>query len=110
MFWLNLAHAGTFMPPDGTKLAEHYDALYKFLLWAAFIFLLRLVDLFWLIVPAFYPNEIHIHWLDIVVPITLGGGWIALLVRQLARKPLLPLHDPHLQEIVEHEQKEFVSP
>jgi len=37
MFWLNLAHASTFMPPEGTKLAEQYDTLYKFLLWASFI-------------------------------------------------------------------------
>jgi len=77
---------------------------------AVLIFFVRLVDLFWLIMPAFYPNGIHIHWLNIAVPIALGGGWIALFVRQLARKPLLPLHNPHLQEIVKSEQKEFVSP
>ena len=89
-----------------SRLVKRSIALLSIL--ALLIFFIRWVDLFWLIVPAFYPNEIHLHWLDITTTIALGGGWIALFVRQLARKPLLPLYDPHLQEIVEHEQKEFV--
>jgi hypothetical protein len=77
---------------------------------ALLILFVRLADLFWLIMPAFYPNEIHFHWLDLVIPIAMGGGWIAVFVRQLAGKPLLPLHDPHLQEIVHEQKEEFASP
>jgi cytochrome c oxidase subunit II len=37
MFWPSIAHASTFMPPQGTKIAAHFDTLYMFLLWASFI-------------------------------------------------------------------------
>lgn len=78
---------------------------------AGLIILMRLVDLYWLIIPAFYPNEIHVHWLDLVLPIAIGGLWIAVFVRQVARKSLLPLVGPHLQEIVTHEpHEEYASP
>ncbi|MBI1881548.1 MAG: hypothetical protein HYR94_25485 [Chloroflexi bacterium] len=64
---------------------------------------MRLVDLFWLIVPAFHPSGLHFHWLDVVLPIGMGGLWLAVFTRQLAGKPLLPRHDPRLQEMLAHE-------
>jgi hypothetical protein len=64
---------------------------------------MRLVDLFWLVVPAFHPTGLHLHWLDVVMPIALGGIWLATFAWQLTGKPLLPLHDPRLQEVVAHE-------
>ena len=45
---------------------------------AALIFFTRLVDLFWLITPAFFPQGVHIHWLDLVILIAIGGGWMAV--------------------------------
>jgi hypothetical protein len=71
---------------------------------AGLIFVVRLADLIWLIVPAFYPEGFHIHWLDGAILIALGGGWITLYLRQLAGKPLLPRNDPLLQEVTKHEQ------
>ena len=58
------------------------------------ILLMRLVDLFWIISPAFHPTEGGLHWLDLVAPVALGGIWLAAFLRQLRRHPLLPLHDP----------------
>jgi hypothetical protein len=69
---------------------------------AALIFFTRLVDLYWLITPAFFPQGVHIHWLDLVLLIAIGGGWAAVFLRQRAGKSPLPRHDPHLGEI--HEQ------
>jgi len=37
MFWPSIAHANTFMPVQGTKIAQHVDSLYSFLVWASFI-------------------------------------------------------------------------
>ena len=37
MFLLNMAEASTFMPVQGTKIAQHFDSLYSFLLWASAI-------------------------------------------------------------------------
>lgn len=63
---------------------------------AVLILCVRLVDLFWLIMPAFYPDGLHVHWLDPVLVIAMGGGWIAVFIWQWMGKPSLPLHDPHL--------------
>lgn len=37
MFWPSVAQASTFMPPQASKIAEQYDTLYAFLVWASFI-------------------------------------------------------------------------
>lgn len=78
---------------------------------AGVVLAMRFVDLFWLIVPAFGPGGhstsaeahagLHVHWLDIAAVAGLGGIWLALYIWQLKRRPLLPLHDPHLLEVLE---------
>lgn len=70
---------------------------------AGLLFCVRLIDLFWLLVPAFYPTGFHLHWLDGVLVVAIGGGWLAFFVNEWARKPLLPHHDPHLGERDEHQ-------
>jgi hypothetical protein len=70
---------------------------------AVFMICMRLVDLFWLVVPAFHQTGLHLHWLDLAAPIAIGGIWLAVFAWLLAGKPLLPLHDPALQEILHHE-------
>ncbi len=69
---------------------------------AGAIMVMRFIDLFWVIVPAFYPTGFHIHWMDIAAPIGLGGLWLAMFIWQLGERPLLPLHDPNLQEAIAH--------
>lgn len=69
---------------------------------AVFVFFIRFIDIFWMIKPAFYPEGFYIHWLDIVVPITIGGFWIAFFLWRLRQRPLLPLHDPRFEEAVVH--------
>jgi hypothetical protein len=81
---------------------------------AVFVIVMRVVDLFWLIGPlehaeggrlAEYTGEpavLHLHWLDAVTPIALGGFWVALFLWQLRSRPLLPLGEPYLAEALEH--------
>jgi hypothetical protein len=61
---------------------------------AAGILVVRLVDLFWLIAPAFHTEGFHLHWLDLALPIGLGGLWLATFVGRLKRRPLLAERDP----------------
>ena len=68
---------------------------------ALLILFMRSVDLFWHIMPAFY-DTVHIHWLDFLMPIGMGGIWLSLFIRQLKRKPLVALHDPRFQEAPAH--------
>jgi hypothetical protein len=58
---------------------------------------MRFIDLFWLIIPAFYPDGFYLHWMYIVAPLSVGGIWLAMFIRQLGERPLLPLHDPNLR-------------
>jgi hypothetical protein len=65
---------------------------------AAVVILLRLVDLFWLVEPAFYRRGVGLHWLDFAALLCLGAFWLAAFVRQLRARPLLPLRDPYAEE------------
>ena len=61
------------------------------------------LELFWLVVPAFHPASLHLHWLDIVASIGVGGVWIAVYVQQLRGYALLPVNDPRLPRLAPHE-------
>ena len=61
---------------------------------AAGILVVRLIDLFWLIAPALHAEGFHLHWLDLVLPIGLGGLWLATFLGLLKRRPLLAERDP----------------
>ncbi|MBI4487135.1 MAG: hypothetical protein HY655_14115 [Acidobacteria bacterium] len=58
----------------------------------------RLLDLFWLIAPEFHPRGISVSWLDIVLPLSLGGIWTGCFIWQLRGRAILPLHDPEFDE------------
>ena len=61
---------------------------------AAMIFVMRLIDYFWLIMPAFNMGQLKFHWMDVAAPLAIGGIWVALFLWQLKGEPLIPLHDP----------------
>ncbi len=62
---------------------------------ACWMLFMRLVDIFWIIVPTFERN-IPFSLLDAAVLIGIGGVWLSVFVSRLKNKPLLPLHDPRL--------------
>jgi hypothetical protein len=57
----------------------------------------RLVDVFWIVEPSFFPERIHMHWVDIAAILALGGLWCALYFWQLRAHPLIPARDLQLQ-------------
>jgi hypothetical protein len=69
---------------------------------AVFLIVMRLVDLFWIVMPGYHRSGFHIHWLNISVPLALGGIWVAAYLRQLQARPLLPLQAPNLAEAIHH--------
>ncbi len=82
---------------------------------AFWIFLMRFVDIYWIIMPAFRPKEVGLHFLDIAMQVAFGGIWIYFFTVQLKKCPLLPLNDQrmtaalaksgghgHQEEAVEH--------
>lgn len=65
---------------------------------AGLVFVGRLVDLYWLIVPAFYPDGVHFHWLDLALWVAIGGMWCTLFSWLWTGKAPVALHDPHVHE------------
>jgi hypothetical protein len=74
----------------------------KLVLIAGLIFLMRFIDLYWLIVPEFNRGHLKIEWMSLAAPIAFGGLWIAFFIWQLRLRPLLPINDPYLEEAIEH--------
>jgi hypothetical protein len=70
---------------------------------ALVLVLARLIDVYWLVMPAFSPDRLTIGWLDLVTPAAIGGFWLAVFAWQLKRYPLLPAHDRRLIEEAEAE-------
>jgi hypothetical protein len=69
---------------------------------AAILLAVRMLDMAWMIGPAFHPGRLAFHWMDVVAPVAVGGIWLALFLRYLASRPLLPLKDPFLMESIDH--------
>ena len=67
---------------------------------AAAMLVIRLLDVFWTVKPAFDHGGLRFHWLDWGLLAAMGGIWVAVFFWQLKRKPLLPLHDPWLREVL----------
>ena len=67
---------------------------------AAFVMAMRVLDLFWLIVPSVPDAGPHVVWLSVVMPLALGGLWMAGFFDQLRRRPLLPVGDPQLDAML----------
>jgi hypothetical protein len=71
---------------------------------AVWMLVMRLVDLFWQVEPAYVDNRhFGFFWLYLAVPATLFGFWLSLFVGELRKRPLLPFNDPHLAEHFAHE-------
>jgi len=69
---------------------------------AIFIFLIRFVDLYWLIIPEFNRGHFRFEWLSVISWIAFGGLWVAFFFWQLRLRPLLPVNDPYFEEAIEH--------
>ena len=72
---------------------------------AAAILFMHWLDILWIVAPSFYPARFHLHWLDIVAPVGIGGLWLAAFIGYLKARSLLPLHDPRFAEVLEQVQE-----
>jgi hypothetical protein len=69
---------------------------------AAGLVVMSVVDIFWLTVPAFERAGPEFHMTDWLAMVGVGGLWVWQFAAQLKGRPLLPLHDPRLREIMQH--------
>ena len=94
---------GHFALPFALLLSRDLKRNFKFLAGiAVFVLLMRFVDLYWLVAPDFTKGPFHPSWMDLAAPVGLVGIWLSYFLTQLEKRPLMPLHDPELQEALEH--------
>jgi hypothetical protein len=71
------------------------------------ILAINFLTLIWQIIPAFPPQGLLDHWLDLVAAVIawagVGGVWLAAFFWQLDRMPLVPLADPIAAEANPHD-------
>src|SRR5438094_6905720 len=65
---------------------------------ALLVLVMRYLDVFWWIEPAFSDGVYFYVLVDIAALAGLGGIWIWHFLNQLGKLPLLPLHEPGLVE------------
>jgi hypothetical protein len=61
---------------------------------ALWMILVRILDVFWIVAPAFRQKGLEVYWTDIVALIGIGGIWLSFFIRNLKSRPLLADHDP----------------
>ncbi|HEY3770000.1 MAG TPA: hypothetical protein VGN44_15100 [Candidatus Angelobacter sp.] len=74
------------------------------------VLFMRMVDLFWLTAPNFYPGGVqggleNFHLLDaamyVICPIGMGGIWLFFFYQRLSKRSLMPVNDPEFAEMLE---------
>ncbi|MGO9088997.1 MAG: hypothetical protein ACLQBK_27655 [Candidatus Sulfotelmatobacter sp.] len=90
-----------FAVPFAILLSRSFKRDIRRLVWLAiWLMLMRFVDLFWIIEPNF-SQTFKLTVADVVVPIAIGGLWLAYFFRNLGSLPLLPAYDPSAGEVLE---------
>ena len=69
---------------------------------AALLLVMSMVDIFWLITPAFNHDGPLFHSTDWLAILGIGGLWLWRYASELQGRPLLPLNDPRLKALMQH--------
>ncbi len=64
---------------------------------AALLFIVHIVDSYWLVMPALHRDGLAVSWQDFAAPIGIGGLWLAFFLSRLKAAPVLPQQDPGMQ-------------
>jgi hypothetical protein len=64
---------------------------------AALLFVMHIVDTYWMVMPSLHQNGVSLSWLDFTAPIGVGGLWVSYFLWRLKSAPLLPKNDPGMQ-------------
>ncbi len=68
------------------------------LVWVAgWMILMRIVDIYWIVVPTFERTGSVFRLLDVALILALGGIWLSFFFRRLKTTSILPAHDPRIE-------------
>jgi hypothetical protein len=74
-----------------TRIKRNPRGLRVLALW---IILMRVLDVFWIVEPAFRQRGLEVYATDLFALIGLGGIWLAYFISNLKSRPLLASRDP----------------
>src|ERR1043165_3266453 len=77
------------------ELKRHASRL---MLVALLVLLMRMIDLLWMLVPAFHGHTWV--WLCAIALIAFGGLWLGLFAWQLSKRSLIPINDPQFESVL----------
>ena len=66
---------------------------------AIFVLCARIIDMFWIVEPTYRRNGFAVYWTDFAAFLGVGGIWLYVYLRQLRRRPLLPLRDARIAPV-----------
>jgi len=90
-----------FAVPFVLLLSRPFKRDIRRLVWlAVWIMVMRYLDLFWIIEPNF-STTLTVTLADVVVPVAIGGFWLAYFSHNLNSLPLLPAYDVSANEVLE---------
>jgi len=90
-----------FAVPFVLLLSRPFKRDIRRLVWlAVWIMVMRYLDLFWIIEPNF-STTLTVTLADVVVPVAIGGFWLAYFFHNRNSLPLLPAYDVSANEVLE---------
>jgi hypothetical protein len=64
------------------------------------ILVMRFVDAYWLIGPAFWPGHFYFSWITIFAFLAIGGVWLWAFIGQLKGQTIIPIHETWVEEAI----------
>ncbi len=97
--------------PFSILLSRDIKRSKKKMIWVgSFMLLARLIDMFWLIAPAFKGDAADMHisgnlgmFAYFTVPVAMVAVWMWFYLTELTKRPLINVNDPHTEELLEPE-------
>jgi len=82
--------------------------LQRFITVAILLLAMRVIDLYWTVVPTFSPGRIWLNGLILITPLAIGGFWLAMFAWRLPARAALPVVEkiPHEEE---HDELEHAA-
>jgi hypothetical protein len=74
---------------------------------AAWIAVMHIVQIYWLVMPyaeqtGVVSTSLRVHWMDVSALFAVGGFYLAAVLWQMTRYPLVPVGDPRLERALHH--------